>query len=439
LSLFIKKSVIAILLFILALFVGIACISVLTIESKPLVEHKQALNTETAKHAKALSARVIESLRVKNKPVDLVIKRQELEGMLTIARRAFPNLQGQFKLTENSLAVALSLPISQSVLGQYVNVSFRVLPSNNGLDLDYVQIGRLSLSGKIFLNLSEFFLDYFLQQDLVTTLLDSVKSVALTHQQVLISYQLPKGLDFRGNDQSQLAKLRDKLSLFGDPELIAHYYQKLLDYKPERHQVSLAEYVSLVFSEARQRTLSQSVEIRAENQAAILALATYFGSYRFEYLIGNVKKSKQLKQSNFSRRATLAGRIDLQQHFIYSAAIQIFANQGVGDVIGELKELIDSSDGGSGFSFADLMADRAGVRFANIATGSDQSALALQKLMAQEPLLEDQLFPSIIDLPEGISEADFKAYYQNAESANYLNLVASIDQRLEKIAVYQLL
>ena len=32
--------------------------------------------------------------------------------------------------------------------------------------------------------------------------------------------------------------------------------------------------------------------------------------------------------------------------------------------IGELKELLDSNEGGSGFSFADMAADAAGVRFA---------------------------------------------------------------------------
>ena len=46
--------------------------------------------------------------------------------------------------------------------------------------------------------------------------------------------------------------------------------------------------------------------------------------------------------------------------------------------VGIGKEMMDATPGGSGFSFVDLAADRAGVLFASAATNSSDSARALQ-------------------------------------------------------------
>ena len=75
----------------------------------------------------------------------------------------------------------------------------------------------------------------------------------------------------------------------------------------------------------------------------------------------------------------LAGRRDLLQQFIVSAGLRVLAENGVPMAIGEFKELLDSRSGGSGFSFVDLAADRAGLRFADYviehSSGNDLSKL----------------------------------------------------------------
>ena len=107
---------------------------------------------------------------------------------------------------------------------------------------------------------------------------------------------------------------------------------------------------------------------------------------------------------------------------------------GIADAIGLFKE-IDDSDGGSGFSFADLAADRAGVRFAEIATGSDDNARKIQSVLAMLPN-ESYFFPHVTDLPEGITKDDFERFYGGVDNVNYLFLIEKIDKRINKAYSY---
>ncbi len=102
---------------------------------------------------------------------------------------------------------------------------------------------------------------------------------------------------------------------------------------------------------------------------------------------------------------------------MYSVALQLFGNSKASDAIGELKEFLDSNPGGSGFSFADLMADRAGTRFARLATESEASGTALYKTPLPTALTENDFMPQIQGIPEGISADLFNENYRDVDSA----------------------
>jgi hypothetical protein len=61
---------------------------------------------------------------------------------------------------------------------------------------------------------------------------------------------------------------------------------------------------------------------------------------------------------------TMRGRHDLAQHFAVSCALTALVGPALAEAAGLLKEQMDMQPGGSGFSFADLCADMAGVSFA---------------------------------------------------------------------------
>jgi hypothetical protein len=170
-----------------------------------------------------------------------------------------------------------------------------------------------------------------------------------------------------------------------------------------------------------------------------MALVLYFGTDKFELLVGDISKlsTKQIQQRNMLRsRVKLRKRVDTQKHFIYSVALQLFGTSKASNAIGELKEFLDSNIGGSGFSFADLMADRAGTRLAMLATNSDKSALKVQKSLA-DITDETLLLPELTGLPEGISQQAFELYYRDINSKIYNEMLDNIDQQLQTIPVYK--
>ena len=93
------------------------------------------------------------------------------------------------------------------------------------------------------------------------------------------------------------------------------------------------------------------------------------------------------------------------------------------------KELLDSTPGGSGFSFVDLLADRAGILFARNATRDVASAKSIQEFFVVQDRSEAEIFPSKARLAEGMEQATFELKYKSVNSDDYLEVVKEIDQR----------
>ena len=70
---------------------------------------------------------------------------------------------------------------------------------------------------------------------------------------------------------------------------------------------------------------------------------------------------------------TMRGRHDWAQHFAVSAALAVLIGPQNAEAAGVVKEISDSR-GGSGFSFADLSADLAGIQFARAVGRRPRSA-----------------------------------------------------------------
>ena len=104
------------------------------------------------------------------------------------------------------------------------------------------------------------------------------------------------------------------------------------------------------------------------------------------------------------------------------------------NAIGAYKEL-DDSRGGSGFSFPDLLADRAGVELAEAATGS--AAANMQRLMAEDGLKESDFMPLLDDLPEGLMEMEFRQRYSDLDDARYGHVKREINSRIALLPLHQ--
>jgi hypothetical protein len=214
--------------------------------------------------------------------------------------------------------------------------------------------------------------------------------------------------------------------LGGKPDVLSRtrvYYRHLVSTVEQLPPDDLFEaFVQAAFQLAKER--SKQEDPLLENRAAILALGILLGHWRVESLVGPVTDRRRLGQ------ARLRDRRDWCQHFFVSAALAVASNESLSDQAGLLKEELDAGEGGSGFSFADLLADRAGTQFALAATRDEPSARRIQSRLAGDFQI-GEVFPPADDLPEGIPDPAFQADYGGVGGEKYRAVLAEIERRLE--------
>ncbi|HEX2011361.1 MAG TPA: hypothetical protein VJN44_10520, partial [Roseateles sp.] len=126
----------------------------------------------------------------------------------------------------------------------------------------------------------------------------------------------------------------------------------------------------------------------------------------------------------------LHGRPDFPMHWLISAALAAQAGGPLADAVGIYKEIADTRDG-SGFSFNDIAADRAGSRLGQLAVREPRR---LQQRLAAG-VAEPELLPDVSDLPEFLSAAEFRRRYGDTGSAAYRAMMGEIEARLDAQAL----
>jgi hypothetical protein len=166
------------------------------------------------------------------------------------------------------------------------------------------------------------------------------------------------------------------------------------------------------------------------NQAAILALSVILGDEQVaEVARRPIDRGRIDDIRGVRNRITLRGRNDLARHFWVSAGLTVVTDEGRAMSIGIGKELMDSTPGGSGFSFVDMMANRAGIMFAGAATVDETAARGMQ-LRISRGTVSDDLLPDIQGLPEGIADARFRTEFGGLGGETTRRINDEISRRL---------
>ena len=170
------------------------------------------------------------------------------------------------------------------------------------------------------------------------------------------------------------------------------------------------------------------------NRAAILAWGIAVGHPRLARLVGLDPTAELVQRAAaLSQGTTLRGREDWPRHYALSAALAVLEHPLISDAGGLMKEQLDALTGGSGFSFGDLAADRAGVRFATAATGSKGAAKAIQRRI-QNRYSTDDFFPRSIDLPENLTLEQFRHDFGGIGAPRYQAQIDKIEELLNNCA-----
>ena len=167
---------------------------------------------------------------------------------------------------------------------------------------------------------------------------------------------------------------------------------------------------------------------KSEHRAMIATVALYVTGISLDRWIASAAAWPRPAR----RRVTLNGRDDLAKHFLVSAVLASQSGSALADAVGVTKE-VDDAHGGTGFSFVDIAADRAGRRYGELATSNPKR---LQSLAAQR-LEERDLMPLVTDLPESMTASAFAARFGDVGGPRYEAMLRTIDARLDLLRLFR--
>ncbi|MBK1719736.1 hypothetical protein [Thiocystis violacea] len=321
--------------------------------------------------------------------------------------------RARVRLGEARASLALSLKLPLDHLDGYLNLQLELTQAESLPRVESARVAGLPIPG-------------LLVQTLAERALVAIDRSQLIHQVEFAPDRLRVGYEWRPDMMERIGSgFVADLDL---PEVLR--YQESLDRfaatRPKREPLLLAETLSHLLAQAD----ASGADPVASNRALILALAAYVNGRSIRD-----PAADGVRSSVRYRPVLLRGRRDLGQHFMTSAAIAIQGNDTLSNLLGWYKEMADSN-GGSGFSFPDMTANRAGIRFAQLATESPARAQGLQGF-ARRGLSEDDFMPPIDGLPEGMSQQRFNERFDEARRQDYQRLIASIDRRIESRPLFR--
>ncbi len=406
---------------------------VFALEREPLVTANAALLSQDVKDARALFKRYDLRLMTPGETTEVVATLGELNAAIAAGLSGFSPVKARVTSqgTELNMSATAALPVPENPIGRYLNLRVGLASSDSGLDISRVAIGALDVPPWLVRPALVFALDRVLAEGKGDVLLASVRSVSIAEDRVTVAFRPPEGLVA---DVKTAARRAIRVA---DSDSIRAYYQRLVelgDAFPPGQSVSLADFIGPLFTLAQTRSLSGDPV--KENGALILALAMFFGDERFERLLSDVKTGALAGSTPDTDHVKIEARHDWVQHFITSAGLVLVAGgSGIANMLGEAKEIADT-DGPEGFAFTDLAADRAGIRFAEIAIRSPEAARKLQSALAGAPR-ESDFFPPVADLPEGLNDAQFKRRYGDVNTEAYAAEVREVERRVASVALYR--
>ena len=320
--------------------------------------------------------------------------------------------QAQVRLGAGRASLALSLKLPLDQLDGYLNLELELVEDDPLPRVESARIAGLPIPGS-------------LAQALVEQALQALDRSQMVHEVRFTPERLTLDYDWHPNMVERFSGgmiASDELPrVLAAQDAIIRYAAA----QPGRKPLPLSDLLTHLLQET-----ANDMDPIAGHRALILALAAYVNGQSIRAPDDDSTESRARP-----RLVLLRGRVDLSQHFMTSAALAVQGTDTLSSLVGWYKEMSDAN-GGSGFSFADMMANRAGIRFARLATENAASARWLQSV-ARAGLREDDFMPRIDSLPEGLSQAGFEDRLGTDKRREYQRLIEQIDRHIESRGLYR--
>ena len=346
------------------------------------------------------------------------------------------------RLSDQRADIAVSLPIRQTPwhalhpLGDWLNVRVHLsAPPSGAPVLQAVQVGTLNVPPVLALWVARRIAEARGLRDLAELGLSAIDTVQMSPTGVSATVR------WRAELSAQASALLVPPAMVEALSRAHHHLAQLLTQPaaaqthaaPSRWDPSLSVLLPPLMAAAQQRSLARAFtasapslqdEAARDNRAVLLVLGLYVNRVSLATLVPAARDWAPLP----ARSLTLQGREDWAQHYLTSAAMATDLGGRLSDLIGMYKELLDAAPQGrgSGFSFNDIAADKAGVRLGRIAV---HNPLELQaRLTAVQA--DTDLLPDVRDLPEFLTAAQLHQRYGGIDAPAYRAVMQDIDRRI---------
>lgn len=326
-------------------------------------------------------------------------------------------------LRAGTAVLTATLPVPPNPLGRFLDVTMVLREGATLPVVESMRLGRLPVPIWLARPVFDAALRRLLTPEGYRVAVEAVRKVAIADRGLAVTYVWQDDLTSRL--QAELVPAAEQARLRAHHERLAAIVGATAPGRP----IGLDALLGPLLRFAAQR--SQAGDPVAENRAAILVAAFYANGRGLQVLVPAARGWR----SPAPRAVTLAGREDLAKHFAVSAAIAAHAGVPLSDAIGLYKELEDSR-GGSGFAFDDLVADRAGTRFGELAAGDRASAAELQRRFAAG-LGGVDLLPPVNDLPGPMPKDAFERRFGGVDSPAYRRVMEDVERRIAALPLYR--
>lgn len=387
------------------------------IDDTPLMSKHHGLNREDIQLAKELlSVRPNEMNTLKS----VVLGEKELNIAVGYLLNHFIESKVLIQVHQDWLQAQIALTVPRTLWGRFLDVHFKLLQSGQGVAIKSFKIGEISIPDSAANYLVPLIFHTQPLRPYWRLFEDHINNIQFTAGGIRVVYL------------GSLIKAVKQLAIHQHrayPNL--HFYQQQINQIVVKHdqtwRLSLTDLFQPLFEVAYQRS-NEDTAIR-ENRAVIIAVASYIYKQELRrFLPFGLVYGADYQVSAYQR-------MDIPQHFIASAFLAAVDASAFGEQLGLDKELGDAEQG-SGFSFIDLAADRAGARFGEMATVSPGQARRLQRFMAscQDYTL---IIPDVRGLPEHMDSASFQNRFGSPGSRLYRNMISEIDERIAALPLYR--
>jgi hypothetical protein len=355
------------------------------------------------------------------------VSAHDLEVLLNHAGHRWLGATSQVRLAQGSAQLRLSAPLRSWPLAPWLNVQVQLKQTSGLPVLHSVRVGHLPLPpslakwlGLQLLHRAGLGLEWSMVSDVV-------QRVSFSPHQVSLAYAWRA--DSTERVVNALIPLPDQQRLMAYAHKVAELAAQMTAQGASSTGVSLSQLLGPLFDLARQRSAAEGggkAAAAAENRAAIVVLSMFATGRDLGKLMPALRNGPRPQPM----RVLLGGREDWPLHFLISAAMAAEATGPLSNAVGIYKEVRDARSG-SGFSFDDIAADRAGTRFGELAV---QAPERLQASLAGG-VNESDFMPRAADLPGGMTEPDFVRRFGGVGAPAYQQQMAEIDRRVAALPV----